>query len=87
METASRFRLASRARDTACSSLLVALVEIAGLQPALDPVRVDLDAKCDAAVHVIASGCAPPMPPSPAVRVSVPANDPPNRCSAMAAKV
>ena len=36
---------------------------------------------------VIASGWAPPMPPSPAVTVSVPASDPPKRCDATAAKV
>ena len=36
---------------------------------------------------VTASGCAPPMPPSPAVSVIVPARDPPNRLAAMAAKV
>ena len=36
---------------------------------------------------VTASGCAPPMPPRPAVTVMVPARVPPNRLSAMAAKV
>ena len=36
---------------------------------------------------VTASGCAPPIPPSPAVRVMVPARVPENRLSATAAKV
>jgi len=36
---------------------------------------------------VTASGCAPPMPPRPAVRVIVPASEPPNRLRATAAKV
>ena len=36
---------------------------------------------------VTASGCAPPIPPSPAVRVIVPARVPPNRLAATAAKV
>ena len=36
---------------------------------------------------VTASGCAPPMPPSPAVTVMVPASVPPNRLSATAANV
>ena len=36
---------------------------------------------------VTASGCAPPMPPSPAVRVIVPASVPPNRFAATAANV
>ena len=36
---------------------------------------------------VTASGCAPPMPPRPAVRVMVPASVPPNRLSATAANV
>ena len=36
---------------------------------------------------VTASGCAPPIPPRPAVRVMVPASEPPNRFAATAAKV
>ena len=36
---------------------------------------------------VTASGCAPPMPPSPAVSVIVPASEPPNRLAATAANV
>ncbi len=36
---------------------------------------------------VTASGWAPPMPPSPAVSVMVPASVPPNRLAATAAKV
>ncbi len=36
---------------------------------------------------VTASGCAPPMPPSPAVSVMVPASVPPNFLSATAANV
>ena len=36
---------------------------------------------------VTASGWAPPMPPSPAVSVIVPASDPPNRLAATAANV
>ncbi len=36
---------------------------------------------------VTASGWAPPMPPSPAVRVMVPARVPPKRFAATAAKV
>ena len=36
---------------------------------------------------VTASGCAPPIPPSPAVSVIVPASVPPNRLSATAANV
>ncbi len=36
---------------------------------------------------VTASGCAPPMPPSPAVSVIVPARVPPKDLSATAAKV
>ncbi len=36
---------------------------------------------------VTASGCAPPMPPRPAVRVTVPARLPPKRLAATAAKV
>ena len=36
---------------------------------------------------VTASGCAPPMPPSPAVSVMVPASVPPKRLSATAANV
>ena len=36
---------------------------------------------------VTASGCAPPIPPSPAVRVIVPARVPPKRLSATAANV
>ena len=36
---------------------------------------------------VTASGCAPPIPPSPAVTVMVPASVPPNRLSATAANV
>jgi len=35
---------------------------------------------------VTASGWAPPMPPSPAVTVTVPASVPPKRLAAMAAK-
>ena len=36
---------------------------------------------------VTASGCAPPIPPRPPVRVIVPASDPPNRLTATAANV
>ena len=36
---------------------------------------------------VTASGWAPPMPPSPAVSVIVPASEPPNRLAATAANV
>ncbi len=36
---------------------------------------------------VTASGCAPPMPPQPAVSVRVPASVPPNRLRATAPKV
>ena len=36
---------------------------------------------------VTASGWAPPMPPRPAVSVIVPASEPPNRFSAIAANV
>ena len=36
---------------------------------------------------VTASGCAPPMPPRPAVTLIVPASVPANRLSATAAKV
>ncbi len=36
---------------------------------------------------VTASGCAPPIPPSPPVSVTVPASDPPNRCVAASANV
>ena len=36
---------------------------------------------------VTASGCAPPMPPRPAVRVIVPAKLPPNRFRATAPNV
>ncbi len=36
---------------------------------------------------VTASGWAPPMPPSPAVRVMVPASEPPNRLRATAPNV
>ena len=36
---------------------------------------------------VIASGCAPPIPPSPAVTTSRPASVPPNRLRAAAANV
>ena len=36
---------------------------------------------------VTASGCAPPIPPSPAVRVMVPASVPEKRRSAIAANV
>ena len=36
---------------------------------------------------VTASGWAPPMPPSPAVRVIVPLSVPPKRLAAIAAKV
>ena len=36
---------------------------------------------------VTASGCAPPMPPRPAVSVIVPASVPPKRLSATAANV
>ena len=36
---------------------------------------------------VTASGCAPPIPPSPAVRVKVPRSESPKRLRAMAAKV
>ena len=36
---------------------------------------------------VTASGCAPPMPPSPAVSVIVPASVPPNFFAATAANV
>ena len=36
---------------------------------------------------VTANGCAPPMPPQPAVRVSVPASVPPKRLAATAANV
>jgi hypothetical protein len=46
-------------------------VEVAGLEALLDPRRVDLDHEADAVVHGDReSGCAPPMPPRPAVRVS-----------------
>ena len=38
-------------------------------------------------LRVTASGWAPPMPPHPPVRVSVPARVPPNRFAATAAKV
>jgi hypothetical protein len=36
---------------------------------------------------VTASGCAPPIPPSPAVTTSLPRSEPPNRCRASAANV
>ena len=36
---------------------------------------------------VTASGCAPPIPPRPAVSVIVPASEPPNRFAATAANV
>ena len=36
---------------------------------------------------VTASGCAPPIPPQPAVSVSVPASVPPKRLAATAANV
>ena len=35
---------------------------------------------------VTASGCAPPMPPRPAVSVTVPASEPPKRRRAISAK-
>ena len=35
---------------------------------------------------VTASGCAPPMPPRPAVSVIVPASEPPKRRRAISAK-
>ena len=38
-------------------------------------------------LSVTASGCAPPIPPSPAVTTSRPFSDPPKRLRAIAAKV
>jgi len=37
--------------------------------------------------RVTARGCAPPIPPQPPVTVKVPANVPPKRLAATAAKV
>ena len=65
-----------------------ALVQVAGLDAALDPLDVDLDAQRAAARScVTASGWAPPIPPSPAVTTSRPASEPPKRLRAIAANV
>ena len=57
------------------------------LDPPLDPGLVDSMQIATPSFMVTASGCAPPMPPSPAVSVIVPASVPPNRLSATAANV
>ena len=46
-----------------------------------------VDADGTPSFMVTASGCAPPMPPSPAVSVIVPASVPPNLLAATAANV
>ena len=63
------------------------LVEVAVLDAAGDPRLVDSMQIATPSFMVTASGCAPPMPPSPAVSVIVPASVPPNCLSATAAKV
>ena len=63
------------------------LVEVAVLDPAGDAGLVDVDADRDPAVHRHGQRLGAPMPPSPAVTVSVPASVPPNLLSATAANV
>ncbi len=62
-------------------------VQVPVLDAALDGARIAVDADGDASFMVTARGWAPPMPPSPAVRVMVPARVPPNFLAATAAKV
>ena len=61
------------------------LVEVAVLDAAVQAGRVDVDDEAGPSFIVTANGWAPPMPPQPAVRVSVPASVPPYRFSATAA--
>jgi hypothetical protein len=67
-------RFASRAASASSSASIevASYVEVAMLDAARDAGRVDVDADRDAVVHRDASGCAPPIPPRPAVRVMVP---------------
>ena len=52
-------------------------VEIAGAQAHLDALGWHSTARHEAPAMVAASGCAPPMPPRPAVRIQRPARLPP----------
>ena len=64
------------------------LVEVARAQPHLDARLLALDRERSTAPAIVAaSGCAPPMPPSPAVRIHVPASSPPKCWRPASAKV
>ena len=62
------------------------LVEVAGLDASLDAGGSTSMHRATPSFIVIASGWAPPMPPSPAVSVIVPASEPPKRRRAISAK-
>jgi hypothetical protein len=65
-----------------------AAVEIARLDPPLDPIRVDLGDQRRPPFSVAASGWAPPIPPSPAVTTRRPSrSSDPKSLRAAAAKV
>ena len=70
--SARRSRLARRQRSTASSRSSACLVEVAGLEPAPDASRSTSTHSATPSFIVTASGCAPPMPPRPAVSVTVP---------------
>jgi hypothetical protein len=63
------------------------LVEVAGLDPPLHPDGSTSRHSAVPPFMVTASGCAPPIPPSPAVRTTLPRSVPSYRWSARAAKV
>ena len=62
---------------SASSRILRLRVEIAGAQAHLDAAWLAFDREHEAPAIVAASGCAPPMPPRPAVRIHLPARLPP----------
>ena len=70
----ARASRAASARRRRVVEVVGHLVEVAGLEAALDARRVDLDDRGRRrSFMVTASGCAPPMPPRPAVTTSRPA--------------
>ena len=75
----------ARLRASSRSSRL--LVQVAELDPPLMRVWSHSTQMTTPPFIVTASGWAPPMPPSPAVRAIVPRSVPPKRLAAIAAKV
>ena len=61
--------------------IVAAVLQVALAQAPLDALGIDLDdERSHAPASTPASGCAPPMPPRPAVRTKRPASEPP-KCS------